>query len=351
MSSEDREIDLVELCKTFISNRWMFVKFGAVGLCIGIVIAFSMPKVYNTTVTIAPEGSKDNSSVGSMSALAGIAGINLNSDIDGITSTIYPDIVESTPFLLEFADIQVSKDNEKMTFFHYVTKEQRQAWWSHVISAPFKLYGAIHNLFAEEVNTEVNINIFNPSVEQKKYIMFLHDNISVTADKKTNILTIAVDMQDALISATIADSITSRLKLFMIEYKTSKLRKNLSAKQNMLDEAKLDYFKAEDVLASGLDYNRNIISEKGRVKINRLTNEKDLAFNLYKQLSTQVEATKIQLQDQIPVVTIIEPASVAVRPLSPNKPSIAIIFTLLGIVVSAIIVLFKNDYFSPTKKD
>ena len=351
MGNEENEIDLIELLKTLWENRCKLIKYGAIGFCVGVVIAFSIPKVYNTTVKVAPEGSAEPSNLGGMSALAGMAGINLNSDTDGITSVIYPDIVKSSPFLLEFANIQVENNEEKMTFYHYVTEEQKKAWWSYIISAPMKLIGLVRGLFSEKEDENEEINIFRPSFKQEQYIKFLHNNTSIASDKKTNILTISVNTQDALISAIIADSLMSKLQVYMTEYKTNKIRKDLLAKEKMLCEAKLSYYKAEDTLAKGLDNNRNIMTQRGQVKIDRLTNEKDLAFNVYQQLATQVEATKIQLQDKTPIATIIEPANVAIKASSPNKALIAIMFAFLGGIIMAAIILYKNNFFSSVKQD
>lgn len=352
MENEEKEIDLMKLLKLLWDNKWKLIKFGALGFCAGVIIAFSIPKEYNTTVKMTPEGSSTSSSMGGMSALAGMAGINLNSGVDGITSMIYPDIVKSTPFLLEFVDIEVECDGEKMSFYHYTTEEQKQAWWGTIISAPMKFVGLVIGLFSgdkKEGNAE--LNIFKPSLQQKRYISFLHENIGVSTDKKTNILTIVVTTQDALISAIIADSLLSKLQIYMTDYKTSKIRKDLAVKQSMLDDAKQNYYNAEERLAEGLDYNRNITSEKGKVKINRLTNEMDLAFNVYQQLAQQVELTKIQLQNETPIVTIIEPSSVATRATSPNKPLIAIMWAFLGGAGMAGLILYKNKFFSSETLD
>ena len=99
-------------------------------------------------------------------------------------------------------------------------------------------------------------------------------------------------------------------------------------------------------MADGLDFNRNIKSQKAQVKINRLTNEKELAFTVYKELATQVEVDKIRVQEQTPIATIIEPAKVAVVPSSPNKMLIAIFFAFLGVCITSIKVLYDEKIFS-----
>ena len=324
MENIEKEIDIVELFKTLWNKRYKIIKIGLIGFVVGLVIAFSIPKMYNTTVKIAPEDSASRA-MGDMGSLAGIVGINIDgASSGGITSMIYPDVVKSAPFLFKFATIEVDLAGEKMSFYQYVTEEQQHAWWRYVIGAPVQFISFVNGLFNEEEVVESNeINMFRPSFKQRKYINFLSGNISVESDKKTNILTIGVNMQDPLIAAIVADSLLSKLQLYMSEYRTTKARKDLDMKEIMLSEAKSNYYLAEDKLADGLDFNRNIKSQKAQVKINRLTNEKELAFTVYKELATQVEVDKIRVQEQTPIATIIEPAKVAVVPSSPNKMLIA----------------------------
>ena len=345
MDSNENELDLIELVKILWSNKRKLIIYGAIGFCVGIVIALSIPKVYNTTIKIAPEGSSVSESQG-LGALAGFAGINLNSGSDGLTSMIYPDIVRSTPFLLEFVNVKVENNGREMTFFEYVTENQRQPWWGYIISAPGKLIGFAIGIFSDKKEEEVGISIFKPSLDQKKYINFLHDNIGVSSDKKTNILTISVNTQNACISALIADTLTNKLQMYMTEYKTGKIRKDLLAKEEMLDDAKNNYYNAEERLAEGLDYNRNITTQTGQVKINRLINEKDLAFIVYQQLATQVASTKIELQHETPIATTIEPASIAVKASGPNKPLIVIMFSFIFGAAMAAYILYENKFFS-----
>lgn len=75
----EKEIDLLELGKKLWANRKFIIKVSALGLIIGIIVAFSIPKEYTTTVILAPESNSSNG--GNMGALAAIAGINMGGGI------------------------------------------------------------------------------------------------------------------------------------------------------------------------------------------------------------------------------------------------------------------------------
>ena len=113
--SEEKEIDLIELGKKLWDKRKFILKGSGVGLLIGIIIAFSIPKEYSTTVILAPE-SKEGGSLGNAGALAAMAGINLGgtSTSGDLSSDVYPNIMESTPFILGLSQIHVSDPKEKI---------------------------------------------------------------------------------------------------------------------------------------------------------------------------------------------------------------------------------------------
>lgn len=137
----EQEIDLIELAqKTWKSRRLIFKSCGY-AFIIGLIVAFSIPKEYTTSVTLAPESSSKSGS-GNMGALAAMAGINLSSSSgeDALSPELYPDIVSSTPFLLELFNIKVKdqKGDLNTTLYNYLDKHQRAPWWGVVMSAPLK---------------------------------------------------------------------------------------------------------------------------------------------------------------------------------------------------------------------
>ena len=88
-----------------------------------------------------------------MGALAAMAGINLgtSSGEDALSPELYPDIVSSTPFLIELFDVKVKDQKAKVdtTLYAYLKEEQRSPWWSAIFSAPFKVLGWTLSLFKD----------------------------------------------------------------------------------------------------------------------------------------------------------------------------------------------------------
>lgn len=351
-ATDSQEIDLLELAKSIWLEKTKIIKWGCIGLATGIVIAFSIPNQYRSVVRIASESNNSGLSMGSMGGLAAMAGIDLGGKggSEGISEKVYPEIVKSTPFLLEFANMKVDNDGEIISFYEYVTKEQKSPWWSYVISAPIKAIGWVRSIGADDKKDDQALNIFKPSQTQNAYIGFLNQHISIVTDKKSNIIDINVTMQDPIIAAVVADSVMTKLQRYMTEYRTSKTRADLAMNEKMLAEAKQKYYDAEAAYAAAQDRNQNMISKSAQVKLERLTNEKSLAFTIYQQLATQVELNRVKLQENTPIATIIEPASVPIRAESPNKKIIAIAFAFLGCFAAIGIVVVKQ-LLNPNKAD
>ena len=126
---QEEEIDLLELAlKVWAERRWI-LKCCGYAVIVGLVIAFSIPKEYTATATIAPELS-DGKSGGGLSSLAAMAGFNINtsSGADAIYPDLYPDIVSSTPFITGLFNIPVKDLEGKIdtTLYCYLDSTQNE---------------------------------------------------------------------------------------------------------------------------------------------------------------------------------------------------------------------------------
>ena len=108
-----------------------------------------------------------------MGALAAMAGINLGSSTgeDALSPELYPDIVSSTPFLLEMFDVKVADQKGKIntTLYEYLDKISTGSLvGERVASAPFKALGWVVSLFkdAPEEQGDAKIDPFYLTADQ-----------------------------------------------------------------------------------------------------------------------------------------------------------------------------------------
>lgn len=167
---------------------------------------------------------------------------------DALSPELYPDIVKSTPFLLELFDVKVKDQKGKVdtTLYAYLDKYQRSSWMGAVVSAPFKALGWTLSLFKDKPEKrEGKIDPFHLTVDETRVAEALSKRILVTIDKKTGVTTLEVTMQDPLISASLTDTVMHCLQNYITDYRTNKARHDLAFTEKLYKEAKADYEEAQ----------------------------------------------------------------------------------------------------------
>lgn len=77
--------------------------------------------------------------------------------------------------------------------------------------------------------------------KQDEIFTQIKNSIACDIDIKTGLITISVEDQDSLISATIADSVRAKLQNFITNYKTNKMKNDVKFYTKLVAEAKTKY--------------------------------------------------------------------------------------------------------------
>lgn len=337
--SEEQDIDLLELARKLWNNRRKIIKWGAIGAVIGIIIALSIPREYVTSVKLAPELGDKRRAGGSLSAIASMAGISTGSaTADAVYPEIYPDIVGSVPFITSLFDVEVeTTEGNKMTVEEYLTTETSAPWWSAILGLPGKLIGMMKS--SEEVPEGHTLDNFRLTSSETGLFNKINNRVSASVDQQ-NLVSISVKMQDPLVSALLADTVVSRLKNFVTDYRTNKERKDLEYAETINKEAQQEYYRAQQALADYIDRNQGIATQSARITRDRLENETELAFSLYNQTARHVQTAKAAVQENTPVYVIIEPPTVPNRPTSPRRLMIVVGFAFVAALICAAWITF-----------
>ena len=341
---ENPEIDLLELVRQLWAKKGFIVKITAIAMVVGLVVAFSIPREYTTTVKMAPENAK-TSITGNISDLATMAGLNIGMpDEDGINQTLYPDIVQSTPFIAELLGLQVNAkgSDADISLYYYLDKKTKSPWWGYVLAVPSKILNLIH--YGNDKKSEERINPYNLTFKQEEVFLALKERVNVSIDKKTGIIMAGVTLQDPVLAAIVADSLVLKLERFVIDYRTNKAKQDLDFALKIFTDSKQKYYDAQKSYAGYVDRNKNIVLESVLIEQERLRNEQALAYNVYSGLAQQVEKAKMKVQEQTPTITVIEPARVPARKSNTSKLTIMILFGVAGCLIGAVRVFYtKRD--------
>lgn len=357
-NTQEQEIDLMELVKKVWNERKFVLKACGCAVLVGLIVGFSIPKEYTANVTLAPESTTGGKSVsGGLSALAGMAGINLGASqtADALSPQLYPDIVQSIPFSIEMFDVKVTdiKGELNTTVYEYLKEHQKQPWWGYITSAPSKALGWIIKTIKgeeEEKETTNTIDPFRLTNEQNGIIAALRGKIAVEVDKTTSVIKISVTMQDPLIAATLTNEVMEKLQDYITDYRTNKARKDLEYTQKLYEESMQSYHEAQQEYAAYMDRNQNVSLRSAQTQQDRLRNEMELAFNVYNQTAQQLQIAKAKVQEDTPVYTVVEAASVPLSATKPSKAMILIGFVFLAGVGACGWILFGKDLIDSFRK-
>jgi len=353
--NEEEEIDIMELISKLWKKRWMILKWCGVGAVLGLIIGFSIPKTYKASVTLAPETEqKMGSAVGS---IASMMGVSLDNSVDAISVDMFPDVVASTPFIYGLFDLPVQFERKdsviNTTLLDYMLEYQKSPWWSYVIQAPFQALGWVMSIGKEKESDELPA-VLDPQNLPKKVrgvVKYFSENIMVTVDKKTGKTQISSEMQDPLVVATVVEAVMENLKVYMSDYRTSKVRQDVENLTVIYEQRKQDYYEAQQAYAKYVDANRNVALRSAEAESERLQQEMNLAYQVYSQIATQLEAARIKEQEAKPVFAVLEPVSIPNRKAAPSKAKMLVIFTFLAGCCAAAWVLFGEDYWKKLKEN
>ena len=331
------EIDLIGIVDKVWSERRFLIKFTLAIFVIGVIIAFSLPRMYKSESKIIPEDTKEVAAnkANSFASLLGLA-VNDNSSME-ISADIYPDIIKSTPYLLEFANLKITPQGmAEMSLYEYMTLHQKEAWWSSIVQLPRKIGG----LFAPEAigKNDTVWDISRLSRQQRQFIRDLANSVHVNADKETGLITIDVLMQDPEVATSVAANIIQHLYAYITSYRTQKAREELKFIEDMYMEAHNAYDQTQERFKGfAKDYKLGTSPVTSQVNM-------DLAFGFYNMMAQQYEMAKVNVMKKRPIFSVIEPAMMPLNADSPRKMLIMLLSVGLGIFIGVIWIFIKDTF-------
>lgn len=340
--NDELEIDWMDILRRIYTIRKTLYKAAGVGVVLGIIIALSIPKQYTVTVTLSPEMGGDKSS-GGLASLASsfLGGGATSNNNDALNVTLAPDIVSSTPFVLDLFDTRVQTlDGELDTTLVAYLDEQKQPWWGYIKAAPGLTIGAIKSLFTEESDTTATLNPFQLTEKEAAKVKELKQSILAEVDKKTAMTTITVTLQDPKVTAIVADSVVGKLQEYIINYRIKKAKEDCAYLEELYKERQKEYYQAQSKYAHYFDTNRNIAFQSVRAEQERLQNDMNLAYQVYSQVAQQLQVARAKIQEEKPVFAVVEPATIPLLPSGTSRKVILLSIVFLTVCGTSIWKIF-----------
>jgi uncharacterized protein involved in exopolysaccharide biosynthesis len=345
--SDEDSIDISEIIKMFWDKRRFLLKFTLSFFIIGVLVILLSPDEYSSDVQLLPE-EQTGFSIGSLGSLAQEFGFapNPTSSSDGISANLFPSIIQSNVFLEELMSYRVTVPDSDQTISlkEYVMDHQRRSLVNNVmrysILLPFTVWNWLNN-DDEDINriSEMDRTLADRDkldrltrLSEQEWITLrmIRERITTNIDDETGIVSIHVKLQDPVIVAMVADEVVGMLSEYITENRTEKARRNFEFIQKRFQETKSRFEQAQQELAEFNDANRGQLTALARTEQQLLQSNYELNFNLYNSMAERLEEARIQLQEETPVINILEPAAVPDQQSEPRSLLILVLFVIAG---------------------
>lgn len=215
---QEDEIDLKELFNTILQRKKFIVIFTGVITFLALIFALSKPNEYESKTILMPQESSKMNVGGGLAALAGIAGVNLNTS-SGVSADVgYETLLNDYSFMRNFVlsrDLHVQLNDAK------IVENYRFAFG---FSAIYSLFNASDDIEFEKLSAIEQEDLIYGTILSLKKI------ISISKDTKTSLITISAKHFDA--------SFAKDLVTYFLEDASAYLKNN-DMKDN---EKKIEYY-------------------------------------------------------------------------------------------------------------
>lgn len=339
------KIDIAKLAQIVLADKRKMLIYCGIGAIAGIIFAFSIPRIYKSSVMLAPEETSNGFS-GNISSLASMVGMNMKfgDSGDAIYPEIYPDVLESTKFLVSLFPVKVTSKDGKikdMPYAEYMERHQKEEWWFYPVTLAVRL---IERLKGEQGSGSKG-NVDPVFITKKQYDLAkkISKNIDCHVDKKTNVISITLTDQDPKIALTMVDAVKTNLQDFITEYRTNKARNDEAYMEKLHTEAFEQYTKAREKYATFADEYNFVLLESVKSKMEALQDEMQLKYNIYTQVESQLQIAKAKVQERTPAFTTLQNAFMPVKHANKPKVLILAVFVFIAFLIR-LAILVKQNY-------
>ena len=356
---QEDEIDLIALAKTLWNGRKIVIISVIIFTILGFFIAIFTPKQYSASSIMVPQVGSGQSSLGGLSSLAAMAGFSLDMGTESeLSPMVYPQIVQSIPFKKElmYAKFNFKGYNEKISLYDYYTDPKYSKFnilgfvKKYTIGLPGIILEAIRGKSKEsEILDDSNINIIQLTGDESEIAKLLEGAVTLDIDQKQGYITLTANMPEALAVAQLGQKAQEILQEKITKFKIEKAEAQLEFIKERYNEKEKKFREIQENLARFRDKNKNIISELDNTHIERLQGEYQIALSVLTELAKQLESAQIQVKEETPLFSIIQPISIPTESSKPNRKMILFIWVFLGGIVGVGWV-FGKEYLKDIRK-
>jgi uncharacterized protein involved in exopolysaccharide biosynthesis len=335
--------ELIEKTREFGRLVWrqrrLFVRPLAITIAGGLLIAFASRSEYTASTKLLPY--RTGSSSAALSGLAGLAGVRLpaGSDDQTITADLYPVLAKTLDFRISVAEtpIRFATTGKPITTVKYFQDHRSimDAASSSLATLRYSIVSAATGGRQSTPSSIIGANGTPLRVYDREYLNIVQDldnRLLVSIDKKTSVISITGIMPSPYAAADLVQTASERLMQRIIDYEAKKAGEQLIFIEEQYGQAKTRYEQAQQNLALFADRNRSLVSPLSQIERDRLQSEFNVAFNVYQQLSGELQLARIKKNQDTPVFTVLEQVTVPNQRSSPRRSRILLMAIFVGLL-------------------
>ena len=334
------EVSLLDILLVLARHKTLIVRTGLVFTLLGVTYALLAPEEYTSEARVVREAQTDGGGdlPGGISsgALSGF-GINLGGSASGLTPAAFPDVLTSREVRLAVVrDTFRFPDAERsMTFVDYANRPPGVVGYvlDYTLWLPWTLKGKLGQAISESpapVGTTATGKPLIPSEEEDEALEAVGGMISASVDEETGLMTISVTAGGPQLASSLTESFLNHFTERVRTIRTEKVRERLSFVEERFQEAERELDTAEDELAQFLERNQNPTTATLQFRRDRLRRQVSFKEQLYSELQSQLTQTRLDLQRQQPVVTVVEEPVPPMQRSAPKRTQIVLVFLFVG---------------------
>lgn len=322
----NEEVTLIEALVRLWHRRRTMLCFLLAGLLAGVILAFLLPRKYEVRCTLGLEV-EDRTMRVSLEGIPTLQTLNMGNvnNTKVITPEMYPDILYSVPFLKElmYKSLFNPQEGDTTSFYDYYLMRKGMG---------------------EDPEMEASASVERLTKNEERCLHYLKNNIKAELRSKEGYLKLTVEMPDPEIAAYLAQEMQQMLQKYITQFRITKAQTALDFIDERYRELKEELEQKQQALVQFQEKNKgqNGILIQTEEKI--LTNDYELFFQLYSDIVKQREKAKIQVKENMPVLTVIEPVVMPRYPAKPRRGLIIGISLLVALIGGSVWVLSSSIF-------
>lgn len=349
------EVSLLDILLVLARHKTLIVRTVLLFTFLGVTYSLLAPKKFTSAAKVVREtGGEGPNLPGGLGGLAGglaggaISGL-LGGSSSGLGPEAYPEILQGRAVRLKVVrdTFRFPDAEHPMTLVEYVDRPPGivDVVLKYSLQLPWTIKEEVGKLLAGTSTPEGTTAASAPTIpseEEDAALKTAADMISVSVNEESGLMTLKVSAGGPRLAAALVESFLEHFKSRVREIRTEKVREKLGFVEQRLQEVKKELEIREERLAQFLERNQNPTTAMLRFRRDRLQRQVDFKQQLYTQLQSQRTKTRLELQQQQPVLTVVEEGTPPLSRSWPKRTLITVFSFLLGGFVGTGIAFVKT---------